>query len=176
MRPTARRGFSLIEVLLASTILLLSAVVLAELATVGTSHARAAQQMATAQMLCQAKMNELLAGAAYLQSVEDEPFEGVPGWLHSVEVASAGRLGLTQVRVTVMPEVEEGRPARRFSLTRWMRADRVSSAPSRARPSEAVEPPFDPVAEPFDPADLFTEDFPVDDAWLPPNDEGWELP
>ena len=172
MRRSCRPGFSLIEVLVASTILLTSAIVLLELAAVGISHARAAQEMATAQMLCQSKMNEFLAGIAHPQSVEDEPFEGVPGWQYSVELESAGRFGLTQVRVTVAPEVEEGITARRFSMTRWMQGVRVSAAPPRERPSEAPADPLDPVAEPFDPADFL----PFDETWPPADEPGWEPP
>ncbi len=175
MRRECRRGFSLIEVLVASTILLLSAVVLAELAAVGMSHARAAHEMATAQMLCQSKMNEFLAGVAHPQSVEDEPFEGVPGWLYSVEMESAGRFGLAQVRVTVGPEVEEGQTARRFSMTRWMHGVRASAAPAAERPPATPGDPLDPLAEPFDPGEFLPSDA-FDEAWPPADEPGWEPP
>lgn len=77
MKTHDRSGFSLMEVLLATAILLGSMIVLSELAGIGRHHANSAQRLATAQLLCQNKMNELLVGMAALESVDAEPLEEV---------------------------------------------------------------------------------------------------
>lgn len=56
---TSRRGFSLMEVLLATSILLGSSIALIELATIGRKQAHAAYDLNIAQLLCQAKIDEI---------------------------------------------------------------------------------------------------------------------
>ena len=151
MTATDRSGFSLMEVLLATAILLGSVIVLGELAAIGRQHANSAEELATAQRLCQNKLNEILAGLTSLEPVEAEPLEmmlldeeiagenesapateseGEPTWLHSVEIEPSNDIGLVAVRVTVwLAEYDEHAVeedddvARRgaFSLVRWMR-------------------------------------------------------
>ena len=67
---TARRraAFSLLEVMLAAGILLACLIVLGELASVGRRHARDAEQLTAAQLLARSRLNEVLAGAAPLES------------------------------------------------------------------------------------------------------------
>ncbi len=57
-----RRGFSLLEVLLATGILIGSSIVLMELATIGMQHAASARDRSHAQLICQTKLNEIVAG------------------------------------------------------------------------------------------------------------------
>lgn len=125
MSRAPRRGFSLMEVLLATSILLGSLIVLGQLATVGRMHARDAEKLTTAQLLCQTKLNEILAGVDRVRSVEEESL--ADGWLYSVEVTSADKLHLASLRVTVwedLPPEEDatdGPRPKQFSLTRWIR-------------------------------------------------------
>lgn len=125
MKSPCRAGFSLLEVLVATAILLGSAVVLFELAAIGTEHARSAEELAEAQWVCQAKLNEILSGLTPLQTVQDEPLEDQPGWAYSVEIEPIDEPGLPAdlavLRVTVSEEVEEDQPGMQFSLTRWIR-------------------------------------------------------
>ena len=72
MTATNRSGFSLMEVLLATAILLGSVIVLGELAGIGRQNANSAEELATAQRLCQNKLNEILAGLTSLEPVEAE--------------------------------------------------------------------------------------------------------
>ena len=125
MRRRRQNGFSLMEVLLATSILLACFVVLGELAQVGRRHAEDVQELTTAQLICQSKLNEIVAGAASLSSSENTAVEGSPGWVYSVDVEYQDTLDLVLVRVTVSGEVDEAEiPGRRrkksFSLTRWM--------------------------------------------------------
>jgi hypothetical protein len=126
MKPACRSGFSLIEVLLATSILLGSLIVLGQLAAVGRKHAHDAEAWTTAQLSCQSKLNEILAGIELVRSVQEEALPDAPGWVYSVEVEPAGRLGLASLRVIVSEDpaaLEEAGVERRlkqFSLTRWI--------------------------------------------------------
>jgi hypothetical protein len=119
-----RSGFSLMEVMLATSILLGSSVVLIELAAIGRKQSDTAFQLNTAQLLCEAKLDEIVAGASPLKMVSEEELEDSPGWLYSVESQPMPKLGLVAVRVSVFQEQEESKRPVRFSLVRWL-PDRV---------------------------------------------------
>lgn len=122
MRPR-RSGFSLLEVMLASGILLGCLVVLSELANIGRIHAIMAQDGSTAARICQSKINEILAGMSSASPVHEEPIDDAPGWLYSVEVDPVRQRGVVALRVTVKQEEQQdsgGRPVQ-FSLDRWIR-------------------------------------------------------
>ena len=68
-----RGGFSLMEVILATAILLGSVVVLAELAGLGRRQSEKAQTLAEAQQLCEQTLNEVLIGLRPLEPLEQEP-------------------------------------------------------------------------------------------------------
>jgi len=125
MNRALRSAFSLMEVLLATSILLASLIVLGQLATVGRMHAHDAETLTTAQLLCQSKLNEILAGVERVRPVEEESI--ADGWVYSVEVTSAGKLHLASLRVTVSEDLAEledaadGPRPKQFTLTRWIR-------------------------------------------------------
>ncbi|MCX7427880.1 MAG: hypothetical protein NTW96_19910 [Planctomycetia bacterium] len=125
MKPN-RAAFSLLEVLLATSLLLACAVVLAELANIGRAHAKSADELASAQLACQTKLNEILCGATPAATVEKQPLEDMPGWLLSVEITSLEQPGLAALRVTVAEDVEDlddkdQQRGKAFSLVRWIR-------------------------------------------------------
>ena len=126
MKRPRRNGFSLMEILLATSILLGSLIVLGQLAAVGRRHAEDADALTTAQLLCQTKLNEILAGLEPIRAVEREPLADAPGWVYSVEIESVDRLGLSSLQVTVSEDVAElgdatqARRGKRFALTRWI--------------------------------------------------------
>ena len=116
-----RAAFSLLEVLVATSILLGALIVLSELAGIGGRRVQSAVALATAQRICQTKMHELLAGLADPEPVEDEPVADEPGWLYSIQTEPVSQPGLIAVRVTVAQDLpEEKRPAR-LTLVRWVR-------------------------------------------------------
>lgn len=124
MRSGPRRGFSLLEVLLATAILAGSLVVLSELAAIGRIHASVAAEGAAALRICRNKLSAILAGLEPVAPVRQQPVDEEPGWLYSVEVEPAGRPGLVAICVTVrQEEAESGRPVE-FSLVRWIRDPR----------------------------------------------------
>jgi type II secretory pathway pseudopilin PulG len=126
-----RRAFSLLEVLLATGILLGSLIVLSELASIGRRRVRDAEDLTVAQRICQTKIHEILAGIQDPVPVEDAEVEDEPGWFYSVQTGPvAGQQGLIAVRVTVTQDVAEAGgqaflPAagqsEQFTLVRWVR-------------------------------------------------------
>jgi len=68
-----RRGFSLIEVIMATAILLGSVVVLSRLTGLGSTYAQNTEQMAVAQRICENTLNELLVGIRPLVPAESAP-------------------------------------------------------------------------------------------------------
>lgn len=72
-RLKSRAGFSLIEVIIATAILMGSAVVLSRLAGMGREQSVRARTYAEAQMLCENTLNELLLGMRVLEPVSAAP-------------------------------------------------------------------------------------------------------
>lgn len=130
------QGFSLLEVLLAAAVLLGCVIVLGHLALLGRQHAIAAEELADAQRLAQARLSEILIGQRPLEPVADTAVEEEPGWRWSAAVGPAGPAGLIAVEVTVVRDVSEGRPARRFSLCRWVRDPDFSAWPAASADSQ----------------------------------------
>lgn len=137
VRKGRRDGFSLMEVILAMSILIGGVVVLGRLAYIGSRHARKAEDLAKAQLLCEARMNEILTGLAPRETSEAEPVEGEFDWVVSSELETLQQPGVVAVRVTVkraedLPEtLATASAARRkdvsFSLVRWI-ADPLTSS------------------------------------------------
>lgn len=120
MSGTRRSGFSLLEVLLASAILLGSIFVLAELSNLGSRSAAKAIEMNTAHMICQTKLNEILAGAAPVESEQGIPLEAYPGWVVSVEILPASLPNMRALRVTASRENRDEEDERGVSLVAWI--------------------------------------------------------
>ena len=144
----ARAGFSLLEVILATALLMSCGIVLAELANIGRGHARAAEQLAAAQLVCQSRLNAILCGAASVEDVEDQPLDELPGWLLSVDTRSVAVPGMVALRVTVAEEEDDQhqRP-KQFSLVRWIRkpeGDRSSESSFVTEPWSESHPEEEP--------------------------------
>lgn len=115
-----RSGFSLMEVLLSTAILVGSSVALIELATIGRKQASAAYDLNRAQLLCQSKLDEIVAGIVPLRTVESQEFEEDAEWLYSVEQTPLLAQQLIEVKVTVFQPESAHRKAKQFSLVRWL--------------------------------------------------------
>ncbi len=120
MSSCRRGGFSLLEVLLASAILLGSVFILAELSTLGSRSAAKALEMNTAQMICQTKLNEILAGAVPVESEQRVPLEEYPGWVVSVEILPASLPNMRALRVTAARETRGKKSEPSVRLMAWM--------------------------------------------------------
>lgn len=73
-----RRAFSLIEVIIATAILMGSALVLARLAGMGRDQSQKARLYSDAQQLCEQTLNELLLGMRPMELVEAMPLIPLP--------------------------------------------------------------------------------------------------
>jgi prepilin-type N-terminal cleavage/methylation domain-containing protein len=121
MSRSRRRGFSLLEVLLAMGILIGSSIVLMELASIGMRHAASARDLSQAQLICQTKLNEIVAGVSPAETVRPMPWEDDPRWTYWVTVQPTEREGLTLLEVGVAQELIPNKQTNRFTLVRWIR-------------------------------------------------------
>lgn len=80
-----RRGISLIEVILATVMLLGSVMALSQIAYLARRHATGAEDRTQAQMYCQNILHELLAGLRPLRNVSPEYMED-ESWLYSIQI------------------------------------------------------------------------------------------
>jgi len=139
MKHSHRAGLSLIEVLIATAILMTSAVLLFELAEVGRSHADSAKDKATAQRICQSLLNEVLIGQRPLETVFEQPLADDPGWTWSLEIQPLelplSESTMVAVRVTVAGEAIGQRAGEQFTLWRWVHIPRT---PASEDDSQAV--------------------------------------
>lgn len=147
---TPRRGFSLIEVILATAILMGSVIVLARLAGMGRTTSQKAQQYAVAQRVCEQTLNEIVLGLRPLESVQQAQLQPLAAfadgpdlnaeasstaslisvhrdgrrWTYSVRAQPLEEIPeLTLLSVIVKSVVPEGSIARptSFRLSRWVR-------------------------------------------------------
>lgn len=120
-----RSGFTLLEVILALAILAGAIAVIGEISSLGLRSARIARDLTHAQLLCESKLAEIVAGLEPLEAQQGVPLGTVddstePDWLYSVELNSTPETGLVEVRVTVSKDQSSERRPVSFSLVRWM--------------------------------------------------------
>lgn len=128
-RRDSRRGFSLLEILLALAILGGSLALLSQIAETGTAAAREARDLSVARMICQTKLAELLlnnaAGIAPLSvsasQVASFDSQSTTPFLYSVDVQQAPLDGLIAIQVNVEAANSNGGPSlATYSLVRWI--------------------------------------------------------
>ncbi|MFM8397870.1 MAG: prepilin-type N-terminal cleavage/methylation domain-containing protein, partial [Pirellula sp.] len=81
-RKNIRLGMSLLEVVLALAILAMSAAILASIARTATDNGLIAHRLATAQILAESKMAEVVTGAI--------PLQGAVGWTPITDTVPSG--------------------------------------------------------------------------------------
>lgn len=115
-----RNGLTLLETILAMTILGVSMAVVGELVRLGARHASAARELTTAQLLCESTLQEIAAGAIAAASTGEQPCESDPEWVYSVTTAAVDQPGVIAVEVTVKrAEAFSDRPVS-VTLIRWI--------------------------------------------------------
>ncbi len=118
-------GFTLLEVILAMAVLLLSLAAVSQLVLTAHANARLARDRGTAHLLCDGLMQEVIAGSLPLESTSETPLENVvdgiePGWLYAVDVSALDLDGLLRVEVVVrQDETQVARPAE-ARLVQWI--------------------------------------------------------
>jgi len=124
-RADPKRGFSLLEIILALAILTGAIAVLGELARLGLQNARLARDTTYAQLLCQSKMAEITSGAYHPEpiagaSLETSDSPGDSEWLYSIELAQTDLEALLAVRVTVAQALAAEKRPISFSMVQWI--------------------------------------------------------
>jgi prepilin-type N-terminal cleavage/methylation domain-containing protein len=118
---TGRRAFSLLEVILSIVILGGCLAILGELVRVGARSARSAQDLTTAQLLCESYMAEMDAGITLPTATEGiiDHYDGSQ-WAYSVEVEPIEQEGLLEVIVTFQQDPAAVAQPISCRLARWM--------------------------------------------------------
>ncbi len=127
-----RWGYSLLEVILALAILMISLVTLTELLRLGLGNAERARELTQAQLLCESKLAEVSAGLLPLSPVAGVPILVTPTgtesssdpratWLYDLNVEALEEPGLVAVTVTVYRDPSSGSRLAPFRLFRWIR-------------------------------------------------------
>lgn len=122
-----RDAFSLMEVILSIAILAVAAAMLGELTRFGMRNAAAARDLTSAQILCDSKLNEVVAGIEPLAVVNAATFdtndytEETKDWTYSIAYSTIDDVtGLVSVTVTVNQSLPANSKPVQFALTRWM--------------------------------------------------------
>lgn len=140
-----RRGFSLLEVVLALAILVGAIAVLGELVRLGLDNAAAARDLTQAQLLCETKLAEITAGIVDPQSIQGAAFspeiDPEREWVYSVTLSSLDLQGLIAATVTVTENVPAGQTPLEFSLVRWLRDPGVELPSETAAAAQSEESP-----------------------------------
>lgn len=114
-------AFTLLEVVLAFAIFFASLAILSQIQWNGTRAAVQSRLSAQAFMRCEAKLQEIVAGAEVLADQSDVAFEDDPTWTWSVSTATTTYPDLLQVQVTVRRQTDSSLGNVSESLVRWLR-------------------------------------------------------
>jgi len=141
-KPASRHGLTLLEVMIALAILGTSLAAIGELIRIGADAADRAEELTTAQFLCDSKLAEIKSGVLPAQSIGPIPFEifeTEEPWEYMVLVDTANTTdqGLLLVEVTVSQIREDGRPPATVTLSTWM-IDPMIDSEADALESEAA--------------------------------------
>ena len=141
LRP-ARRGLTLIEVLLALAILLLALGAIHQLIDIGSAHGTKAQAAARGTRLAQSKMAEVEAGLIPVSGEASGSFDGDDAaWTYTVTPEAAGPPNLYSVTVKVSRPIG-GQPFD-LVLTQMVFDPAVTGSAAQAErppPPDAAEP------------------------------------
>jgi type II secretion system protein I len=123
-RHRCKTGMSLLEVVLALAILAMSAAILATIARTATDNGLIAHRLATAQILAESKMAEVVTGAIPLQGaggwmpITDTVPQGT--WYYQLQTESAARKDMVGVRLSVTDQAGVDENKEMFYIVRWM--------------------------------------------------------
>ena len=92
----------MLEVILALTILAGAMAVLGQLIQIGMTHARQAEDMTQAVILCESIMAEIVCGARTPTAEFESPCDDDPNFLFSVTADASDQVGLLNVQVIVI--------------------------------------------------------------------------
>ncbi len=116
---TRRAGLTLLEVLVALAVFLLSVVGLGTLTSMSMDRAAEVRQQSWAIQRCQSKLAEVIAGVVPLSGQTDQAFEEDPDWIWSLDIQDSGITGLSLVTVRVKRQASD-RSSVETSLTQMV--------------------------------------------------------
>ena len=119
---TQDRGFTLLEIILSLAILAGSLAALGEVMRLADRNAEMVRDETQAQILAASVMDELLAGFAQMQAVNQEPFQidSEPPWVYSIAFEETPYLELLLARVRVEQQLPPQQQPAKFELVRWL--------------------------------------------------------
>lgn len=123
-RARRRRGLSLLEVVLALTILAMSAGILASITSNAVDNGMMGHRLATAQILAESKMAEVVTGAIPIQGgtgwtlITDPVPSGT--WYYQIETTTTGNQDMIGFRLAITDEIAMANNAELFFVARWM--------------------------------------------------------
>ena len=122
------RGFTLLELLVAMTILLLGLLAIYLLNNTSRTASIAAEELAFVQLACQTKMNELLASNAHSMADSVEAVPNTNGWTISVTTFSVDHQGVYGARITARKRGTTLSDANgTYELVRWFLTPRSTN-------------------------------------------------
>ena len=92
-------GFSLLEVILATSIIAASSMVLLRLISVGQQHQQRGERRAIGQMICQSLVDEMTIDPGLVESSEQQRLSEFPDWVCTIDVEPTEFEGLVRVRI-----------------------------------------------------------------------------
>lgn len=122
--PAQVKGISLLEVVLALAILAMSGAILAQVASNATDNGLMAHRLATAQILAESKMAEVVTGAITIQGssgwlpITDPVPNGT--WYYSVQTVNAVRPNMIGIRLAITDADGQTDNKELFYIVRWM--------------------------------------------------------
>lgn len=132
-KSEARKGFSLLEIVLSLAILAGAMAVLGEAVRHGMENARIARDLTDAQLYCESKMAEIEAGLLTTDNVSEMPIEPMTDsalessadsteteWLYSIQSELIDEQGLVQVYVSVYQDPDTVKNPVTFTITRMV--------------------------------------------------------
>ncbi len=119
----ARRGLSLLEVLVSVAIFLGALTAIMQLLNSGQQSEVSARLKTEAALRCEAKMAEIVSGIEEAVSSDEQKFpdDEIGNWQWSADIGSSSATNLLKITVTVEHLPDGKNPNAAFTLSRYMR-------------------------------------------------------
>lgn len=139
IRPNlARRGLTLLEVLLSLGLFLGALAALSQLWYGGVRASVQARLTTQAILRCESKLNEVIAGAVPLQTTGDTPFDDDSNWTWNLHVETGPHTDTLLATVTVSHPGQGGLSSSSHQLRRLIRDPQVWTAAQQATTEETT--------------------------------------